>query len=99
MENNIKKIVGIIVFSLLLSTNTFAMSEAYERSIYRGCYPDSKQYLGAEKAQQYCICMTKMLSKKYSDNDMDNISKKNEDHQLKAFSFASTHCNNNANAF
>lgn len=90
-----KKILEIIVFSLLLSTNSFAMSESYEKSIYNGCYPDSKQYLGQEKAQQYCICMIKMLSKKYNDSDMDNIAKQNEEYQLNAFNFAVIHCNKN----
>jgi hypothetical protein len=38
-----------------------------------------------------------MLSKKYTNEDMDSISQKSEEYQLKAFSFASTHCNNYAN--
>ena len=83
---------------LLFCNNSFAMSEIYKKKFYNGCYPDSKKYLGADRAREYCICTIEMLSKKYTDKNMDNISKQNEEYQLKAFSFASIHCSNNANA-
>ena len=38
-------------------------------------------------------------NKNYTDEEMDILSQKDEESYLKAFSFASTHCNNNANAF
>ena len=50
------------------------MSEDYQKKLYRGCYPTSKQYLGAEKANEYCSCTVKTLSDKFSDEDMDELS-------------------------
>jgi len=70
------------------------MSEDYEKRLYRGCYPTSKQYLGAEKANEYCSCTVKTLSDKFSDEDMDELSKQNEDIQLNAYNFASEFCAN-----
>ena len=89
----------VLIISLLSFGKSFTMSESYEKTIYNGCYPNSKKYIGAERAQQYCICTIKMLSSKYTDADMDRISKQNEEYQLKAFNFASVYCNDNTNAF
>ena len=83
-----------IVINFLFLNNLLSMSEDYEKRLYRGCYPTSKQYLGAEKANEYCSCTVKTLSEKFSDEDMDELSKQNEDTQLKAYNFASEFCAN-----
>ena len=83
-----------IVINFLFLNNLFSISEDYEKRLYRGCYPTSKQYLGAEKANEYCSCTVKTLSDKFSDEDMDELSKQNEDTQLKAYNFASEFCAN-----
>jgi len=83
-----------IVINFLFLNNLFSMSEDYEKRLYRGCYPTSKQYLGVEKANEYCSCTVKTLSDKFSDEDMDELSKQNEDTQLKAYNFASEFCAN-----
>ena len=83
-----------IVINFLFLNNLFSMSEDYEKRLYRGCYPTSKQYLGAEKANEYCSCTVKTLSDKFSDEDMEELSKQNEDTQLKAYNFASEFCAN-----
>ena len=83
-----------IVINFLFLNNLFSMSEDYEKRLYRGCYPTSKQYLGAEKANEYCSCTVKTLSDKFSDEGMDELSKQNEDTQLKAYNFASEFCAN-----
>ena len=70
------------------------MSEDYQKKLYRGCYPASKLYLGVKKANEYCSCTVKTLSDKYSNEDMDELSKLNEDAQLKAYNFASEFCAN-----
>ena len=80
--------------NLLFLNNLFSMSEDYQKKLYRGCYPTSKQYLGAEKANEYCSCTVKALSDKFSDQDMDKLSQQNEDTQLKAYNFASEFCAN-----
>ena len=94
-----KKILLLIVFTFLINNNVYAMSEAYEQEIYSGCYLDSVKSLGADRGEQYCTCTVKMLSTKYTDEQMDILSQKNEESYLQAFSFATTHCNNNAIAF
>jgi len=90
----LKYFLIITSLNLLFLNNLFSMSEDYEKRLYRGCYPTSKQYLGAEKANEYCSCTVKTLSDKFSDEDMDELSKQNEDTQLKAYNFASEFCAN-----
>jgi len=90
----LKYLLFITVLNLLFLNNLFSMSEDYQKKLYRGCYPTSKQYLGAEKANEYCSCTVKTLSDKFSDEDIDELSKKNEDTQLKAYNFASEFCAN-----
>jgi hypothetical protein len=88
-----KKLIIFSIISLLFSNNSFAMSEGYEKSFYNGCYPESKQYLGSEKAKIYCTCVIKMISKRYTDKNIDIITQKSQEYQLQAFNFASIDCN------
>jgi len=90
----LKKFFFIIIINVILTNNLYAMSEEYEKKLYWGCYPSSKQYLGAEKADLYCSCTVKTLSKKFTDEEMDEISTNSAKDQLEAFNFASTHCEN-----
>ena len=92
-----KKIFFIIVVKIILINNLFAMSEEYEKKLYWGCYPSSKQYLGAEKADLYCSCTVKTLSQKFSDQEMDSISAESGEKQLEAFNFASKLCGDKLN--
>ena len=71
------------------------MSNEYEKKLYYGCYPSSKQYLGSQKANKYCTCVISKLSEKYTDSNMDTISKQSENNQLKEFSFAYEFCRTN----
>jgi len=90
----LKYFLIIAGLNLLFLNNLFSMSEDYQKKLYRGCYPTSKQYLGPEMANEYCSCAVKTLSDKFSDEDMDELSKQNEDTQLKAYNFASEFCSN-----
>ena len=92
-----KKIFFIIVVKIILINNLFAMSEEYEKKLYWGCYPSSKQYLGAEKADLYCSCTVKTLSQKFTDQQMDSISAESGEKQLEAFNFASKLCGDKLN--
>ena len=84
-----------LLFYIFLNINEInSMSNDYEKKLYRGCYPTSKQYLGAEKANEYCSCTVRALSNKFSDEEMDELSNKDEDTQLKAYNFASEFCVN-----
>jgi len=78
--------------------NSFALSPEYKKEIYNNCYQDAKLSLGAKRAKQYCTCTTTMLDNKYSDEDILSIGQKSEAEQIRAFAFASNHCNKNANA-
>lgn len=71
------------------------MTDDYEKTLYRGCYPETKQYLGAEKANEYCTCMVKTLSKKYNNEDMDNISKLPEAEQIQVYEEVANFCATN----
>ncbi len=92
-----KKIFFIIVVKIVLINNLFAMSEEYKKKLYWGCYPSSKQYLGAEKADLYCSCTVKTLSQKFTDQEMDSISTESGEKQLEAFNFASKLCSDKLN--
>ena len=92
-----RKIFFIIVVKIILINNLFAMSEEYEKKLYWGCYPSSKQYLGAEKADLYCSCTVKTLSQKFTDQEMDSISAESGEKQLEAFNFASKLCGDKLN--
>ena len=92
-----KKIFFIIAVKIILINNLFAMSEEYEKKLYWGCYPSSKQYLGAEKADLYCSCTVKTLSQKFTDQEMDSISAESGEKQLEAFNFASKLCGDKLN--
>ena len=90
----LKKIIIIIFLTLFFTNNLFSMSEEYEKKLYWGCYPSSKQYLGSDKAKLYCSCTVKTLSEKFTDDEMDSILKKSGDEQLKTFNFAAEFCGN-----
>tara|TARA_Y100000996_G_C22267029_1_gene538360 strand:- start:310 stop:525 length:216 start_codon:yes stop_codon:yes gene_type:complete len=68
------------------------MSLEYEKQLYLGCYPDTKKYIGAKKAQEYCNCTVKLLSERYSDKEVDIIFKKNQKEIVKATEFAIKYC-------
>ncbi|PHX89130.1 MAG: hypothetical protein CK535_03310 [Pelagibacteraceae bacterium] len=87
-----KRIFLILFISNLFLNNLYAMSESYQKKFYNGCYPESIHYLGSIKANEYCSCTIKKLSKKYSDEDIDKISRQSEEIQVESFSFASDFC-------
>jgi len=87
-----KNILLSILFYLMMMSHLMSMSEDYEKKLYWGCYPSSKQYLGAEKANLYCTCTVKKLSKEFTNEEMDEISGQSSEKQLEIFNFASTLC-------
>ena len=94
-----KKLLGILVISLLWCGPSFAMSSSYEKAYYDICYPQIKEVSNPIRAKQYCTCTMKMMSNKYSDKDMDKIALKSYPEREKITQFAADHCNVNANAF
>jgi hypothetical protein len=90
----IKKYSLILVVFLLIPLKSYAFSEQSERQMYIGCYQNSKQYLGEDKAKIYCQCTVNKLSKKFSDNELERIFKQKPEDIIKDTEFASKFCEN-----
>ena len=88
----IKKSNLIIIIFLLIPLKSFALSEQNEKQLYLGCYQNSKQYIGAEKAKNYCQCTVKKLSKKFSDEELDVVFAKKPEDIINDTKFASEFC-------
>ena len=54
------KILKIIALGLFFISTAFALSPENEKQMYLGCYMDSKQYIGPERAKEYCSCTIQM---------------------------------------
>ena len=94
LVNMIKKYSLILIVFLLIPLKSYAFSEQNERQMYIGCYQNSKQYLGADKAKIYCQCTVNKLSKKFSDNELERIFKQKPGDIVKDTEFASKFCEN-----
>ena len=88
----IKKYNLIILLFLLTPLKSFALSEQNEKQLYLGCYQNSKQYIDAEKAKNYCQCTVKKLSEKFSDEELDIVFAKKPEEIVKDTKFASEFC-------
>ena len=60
--------------------------------MYLGCYQNSKQYLGADKAKTYCLCTIEKLSKKFLDEEIEAVFKQKPEQIVKDTQFASKYC-------
>ena len=90
--NMIKKYKYLLIFILLFTSKSHALSPAYEKKLYIGCYTNSKQYLGADGAKIYCTCTVDKLSEKFSDEEIDGVFSKEADEILVLTSFATAEC-------
>jgi hypothetical protein len=90
----IKKFSLIFLLFLQVPLKCYALSEQNKRQMYIGCYQNSKQYLGAEKAKTYCQCTVNKLSKKFSDDELDRVFKQKPEDIIKDTEFASKFCEN-----
>ena len=84
------KFVFLLFFATL--SNTYAFNEKNERQMYIGCYQNSKQYLGSEKAKTYCLCTIEKLSEKFSDNELESIFNQIPEKIVEDTQFASKLC-------
>ena len=91
----IKKYKYLLIFILLFTSKSHALSPKYEKELYIGCYTNSKQYLGTDGAKIYCTCTVDKLSKKFSDEEIDIIFKQKPEDIMKATEFATIECENN----
>ena len=88
----IKKFRLIIIPFLLIPLKTLAFSGQNEQQMYIGCYQNSKQYLGANKAKTYCLCTVDKMSEKFSDKELDEVFKQKPEEIVKDTQFASEFC-------
>ena len=73
LVNMIKKYNLILILFLLIPFKSHALSEQNEQQMYIGCYQNSKQYLGADKAKAYSECTVNKLSERFSDDELDSV--------------------------
>ena len=92
-----KKLFLYIFLVFACCNVSFSMSLDYEKEMYGGCY-DSEiiERLGKKRAKQYCTCAIKMVSNKFSDDEIVSLLNNDEYYKL---DFASKHCNKYKNAF
>ena len=90
----IKKYSLILILFLLIPIKSQAFSVQNEQQMYIGCYQNSKQYLGADKAKTYCQCTVDKLSEKFSDDELDRVFKQRPEDIVKDTEFASKFCEN-----
>ena len=91
----IKRYKYLLIFILFFSSKSHALSPAYEKELYIGCYTNSKAYIGADGAKIYCQCTVDKLSEKYNDNQMDEVFSKEPDEIQQLTAFATIECENN----
>ena len=96
LVNTIKKYKTLLTFILFFSSKGMAFSPEYEKQMYIGCYGNSKQYLAADGAKNYCICTISKLSEKFSDKEIDLIFKKKPEEIMEATEFAAIECEKNS---
>ena len=84
------KFIFLLIFFTISNANAF--SEKNERQMYIGCYQNSKQYLGTEKAKKYCLCTVKRLSEKFSDDQLEIVFSQKPEKIIKDTAFASEFC-------
>ena len=94
LVNMIKKFSLIIIPFLLVPLKSYGLSEQNKQQMYIGCYQNSKQYLGADKAKTYCQCTVDKLSEKFSDEELDRVFNQKPEDIIKDTEFASKFCEN-----
>ena len=83
----------LILISIFINTHKkHALSEQNKQQLYIGCYQNSKQYLGADKAKSYCQCTVDKLSMKFSDEELDAVFKQKPEDIYKDTEFAAKFC-------
>ena len=90
--NMIKRYKYLLIFILLISSKSHALSPEYEKELYIGCYTNSKTYIGADGAKIYCQCTVDKLSAKFNDEQMDEVFSKEPDEIMQLTAFATEEC-------
>ena len=93
--NTIKKYKFLLIFILLISSKSHALSPEIEKELYIGCYSNSKTYIGVDGAKIYCSCTVDKLSKKFTDEQINQIFKMKPEEIMMATEFATIECEKN----
>ena len=93
--NTIKRYKLLSIFIALICSKSNAISPEFEKELYIGCYSNSKTYIGSVRAKIYCTCTIDKLSKKFSDEEIDQIFKMSPEKIMKATEFATIECEKN----
>ena len=88
-----------LILLIFLGSNSYALSPENEKEIYLGCYPNSKQYIGSEKAKEYCLCTIAMLAMKFDDEQIELLFKSKPEEIMEKTEYAAIHCSENKKAF
>ena len=91
----IKRYKYLLIFILLFSSKSLALSPQYEKELYIGCYTNSKAYIGADGAKIYCQCTIDKLSAKFNNEQMDEVFSKEPDEIQQLTEFATIECEGN----
>tara|TARA_B110001452_G_scaffold239192_1_gene220094 strand:+ start:413 stop:694 length:282 start_codon:yes stop_codon:yes gene_type:complete len=91
----IKKYKFLLIIIFLINAKSHALSPEFEKKLYVGCYGDSKTYIGADKAKIYCSCTVDKLSKKFTDEQINEIFKMKPEEIMRATEFATLECEKN----
>jgi hypothetical protein len=75
----IKKYKYLLIFILLFSSKSHALSSEYEVELYVGCFKKSIAYTELDQAKFCCTCTVDKLSEKFSDEEMDEVFSKEPD--------------------
>jgi len=60
-----------------MNLEAYSLSPDYQNELKNGCYINSKQYLGEDRAKEYCLCTVKMLNKRFDNAQINALFKKN----------------------
>ena len=88
----IKRYKYLLIFILLFSSKSHALSPEYEEELYVGCFKKSIAYIGLDQAKFYCTCTVDKLSKKFSDEEIDKVFKKTSEEIIEQTAFATIEC-------
>ena len=88
----IKRYKYLLIFILFFSSKSHSLSPDYEKELYIGCYTNSKQYLGTDGAKTYCTCTIDKLSKKFTDEEIDEVFSKEPDEIIELTAFSTIEC-------
>jgi hypothetical protein len=97
MTKKFNSIFMILSLSFFFNTQSFSFSPKVEKEMYIGCYGNSKQYLGAQKAKKYCLCTVKTLGEKFNDKEINAIFNMEPEKIYKKTEFAAKQCEKNIN--